>query len=192
MTNIAVASPKHRRLKRGVYIALAHESGRYECMNAHCWVISSEEEKILLQKRGPKEGCFPNCYDISLAGHIDEGEDSKTAIIREAYEEGRINIAPYLSSKPRKYYFTEKGIFNNEVFIHNQQAFVYTVAMKNKTINKIMAGSEEVGGFELVLFSEFKELVKTKNLKLVQHPVSYYSQVIKDITNLFNCIAATK
>jgi isopentenyl-diphosphate delta-isomerase len=43
--------------------------------------------KILLQKRGPSMATFPNCWDVSAAGHVDEGETYERATKRELQEE---------------------------------------------------------------------------------------------------------
>ncbi|MBP9812978.1 NUDIX domain-containing protein [Candidatus Saccharibacteria bacterium] len=192
MTNIAVANANHRRLKKGVFIAVAHNSGNYECLNAHCWVVCSDVRKVLLQKRGSKELCFTNMYDISFAGHIDEGENSRQAIVREAWEEGGININPYLAPKPKKYIFTEKGVYNNELFVHNQQAYVYIVTMSESQIKKISADNIEVSGFRLIDFSRFKHMIKVRDKHLAPHPINYYLSVVKDMTATFEAIEATK
>jgi len=43
--------------------------------------------KILLQKRGPNMATYANCWDISAAGHVDEGETYLVAARREVREE---------------------------------------------------------------------------------------------------------
>ncbi len=49
---------------------------------------------ILLQKRHPKAQDSPNCWDFSAAGHVDEGEDYKTAANRELEEELGLSNVP--------------------------------------------------------------------------------------------------
>ena len=43
--------------------------------------------QVLLQKRSINKEAFPNCYDISSAGHVPAGEDFETSAIRELNEE---------------------------------------------------------------------------------------------------------
>lgn len=43
--------------------------------------------RVLLQHRDPSKDIFPNCWDNSIAGHVDAGEDYDTTAQREANEE---------------------------------------------------------------------------------------------------------
>jgi len=49
--------------------------------------VEDPSGKILLQKRGLNMHTYPGCWDISSAGHVDEGESYETAAKRELYEE---------------------------------------------------------------------------------------------------------
>ena len=187
MTNIAVASLGHRRLHKGVFIGVAHDSKTLECINAHCWIIEPRLKKILVQKRSPRDGCFGGLYDISLAGHVDEGETPYEAIIREAKEEGGINISSYINYKPIKIVFSEKSAYHNEPFMHNQQAYVYIASMGFDKINKIQpADKNEVALFRLIDFVYFKNAVLGRNLRFSPHPRSYYQEVIRQIQKIFD------
>ncbi len=54
------------------------------------WIINSNDE-ILLQTRS-SPAMFPNLLDISFSGHIQAGETSLEAAIREGREELGINL----------------------------------------------------------------------------------------------------
>ena len=54
--------------------------------STHIWIINDKKE-ILVQKRNPYKKTFPNLWAISVAGHVDSGETSKSAAIRELKEE---------------------------------------------------------------------------------------------------------
>ena len=62
-----------------------HRDGLWH-KTAHIWCINSKKE-ILLQHRSKDKKNFPNMWDISVAGYISSGEDSKTGAIREIKEE---------------------------------------------------------------------------------------------------------
>ena len=71
-----------------VYRKIAHYKGiRHRA--SHLWLVRSKGGKIqvLLQKRSPNKEAFPNCYDISSAGHVPAGEDFETSALRELDEE---------------------------------------------------------------------------------------------------------
>ena len=186
MTNIAVAGIGHRRLHRGVYIGIAHDLSVLECINAHCWIIEPSLKKIVVQKRSLNDGCFGGLYDISLAGHVDEGETPYEAIVREAQEEGGLDISKYIRYKPIKILFSEKSKYNNEPFIHNQQAFVFIASLALEKIKALRpVDTTEVDSFLLLDFSVFKKAVISRNRNFAPHPIGYYRQVIKEIESIF-------
>ncbi len=61
---------------------------------AHVWIwrLSEAGVEVLLQKRSATKPTWPSHYDVSAAGHIDLGENSIQAAIREAKEEIAIDI----------------------------------------------------------------------------------------------------
>lgn len=192
MTNIAVANLGHRRLHRGVFIAEAHDDENLECINAHCWIIEPRLKKILVLKRSRQDGCYGGLFDISLAGHVDEGETPYEAIVREAREEGGINIAKYICYKPKKIVFSEQAAYNNEPFIHNQQAFVFIASLSLDKIRKIQpVDHKEVDSFKLLDFKYFKKAVLSRNRLFAPHPRAYFEEVIKNIESIFEAYERT-
>ena len=61
---------------------------------AHLWLVRNKDRKIqvLLQKRSSIKEAFPNCYDISCAGHVPAGEDFEITAIRGLKEELGIHV----------------------------------------------------------------------------------------------------
>jgi isopentenyl-diphosphate delta-isomerase type 1 len=49
--------------------------------------IEDPAGKLLLQKRAADRELYPNCWDASVGGHVDAGEDYLAAAQREAFEE---------------------------------------------------------------------------------------------------------
>ncbi|HUS26020.1 MAG TPA: NUDIX domain-containing protein [Nevskiaceae bacterium] len=57
-------------------------------------MIQNSQGQLLLQLRSPTKDIFPNCWDNSVAGHVDQGEDYDTAAHREVTEEiGEADLA---------------------------------------------------------------------------------------------------
>jgi isopentenyldiphosphate isomerase len=58
-------------------------------------LVQDESGRILLQKRAPKVATFANCWDISAAGHVDEGESYEFSA-----QVDRVDIGDFLASHP--------------------------------------------------------------------------------------------
>lgn len=65
--------------------------------NAHVWfwrTVSNGQAQIMLQKRSLQMMNRPGWYHISAGGHINIGESSVEAAVREVWEEVRVAIDP--------------------------------------------------------------------------------------------------
>lgn len=67
---------------------IVHETGTWH-RTSHVWIFRRKEDgfDILLQKRAKNKDSFPECYDISSAGHIPAGSDYTESALRELKEE---------------------------------------------------------------------------------------------------------
>jgi isopentenyldiphosphate isomerase len=94
----------------------AHRDGLWH-RNSHIWIYNSKGE-ILLQLRAKNKIFFPDVWDISVAGHVDLGEDPIVSGIREAKEEIGLEIKPenlsFFQIKKTQTIF--KNIKNNEFY----------------------------------------------------------------------------
>ncbi len=50
-------------------------------------MLEDSTGNVLLQRRASGSKYYPNCWDSSAAGHVDEGEDYEVAALRELEEE---------------------------------------------------------------------------------------------------------
>lgn len=50
-------------------------------------IITNEDRKIVVLKRSSNRRIFPNCYDFSVGGHVNSGEEYEEAVYRELKEE---------------------------------------------------------------------------------------------------------
>lgn len=56
-------------------------------------MVEDDRGRVLLQKRSANMDLYPNCWDHSAAGHVDEGETYEQAAARELQEELGIELA---------------------------------------------------------------------------------------------------
>ncbi len=81
-----------------------YEKG-YWHRSSHIW-IENDHQELLVQKRNPNKKTFPNLWAISVAGHVDSGETSRQAAIRELKEELNLDV----KEEELEYLFTIKRI----------------------------------------------------------------------------------
>ena len=79
--------------------------------SVHIWIMNSDQE-LLVQKRNPNKKTFPNLWAISVAGHVQSGEDSLEAGLRELKEELDLDI----SQQDLEYLFCIKRIQDEKDF----------------------------------------------------------------------------
>lgn len=69
-----------------------HRDGDWH-RSSHMWVVTSDG-RVLLQRRALVKESWPGLWDISVAGHVSAGETAIDGVIREAYEELGLRVAP--------------------------------------------------------------------------------------------------
>lgn len=143
----------------------AHEKGmihRGICV----WIINDQDE-ILLQKRS-RQVMFPELWDISFSGHIQAGETSVEAAIREGYEEIGIHIEP----QRLQYLFTCReygeieGYFEDEI----DDVFLYRA---NFALEDYTFCDHEVDEVAYIPLDTFKKMVATKDERLLAYENHY-------------------
>ncbi len=95
--------------------------------SVHIWVIRRrlEGSEVLLQKRASDKDSYPDCWDAASTGHINAGEDSLSAAVREVEEELGINAAPSELIPLFRCRVREDNVFNGKRFINNEITRVY-------------------------------------------------------------------
>ena len=60
----------------------------------HIWIIKRKDMGIyvLLQKRSHEKDISPDCFDVSAAGHVSQGEEFRSSAVRETEEELGLKI----------------------------------------------------------------------------------------------------
>lgn len=67
-----------------------HKDGDWHA-SVHLWIMVGDI--VLVQKRSMNKESFPGCYDASVAGHVNAGEEYANAAIRECKEEIGIDLS---------------------------------------------------------------------------------------------------
>lgn len=73
--------------------SLVHRDGELHPA-VHIWIIKRKDMGIyvLLQKRSHEKLISPDCYDVSAAGHVGQGEEFRSTAVRETEEELGLKI----------------------------------------------------------------------------------------------------
>lgn len=185
MVNIAAIDASNNRIMGGLDIDTVHQNLDLKCINAHCWILSSDGNYVLLQRRSSKMFCNPGKYDISLAGHVDGDEDPLQTMLREAYEEDAINLDGRLIAFSEPLYIEEKGQYSNgRTWLHNQFVHLYFAIMDKNEI-RTSSTDPDVGGFEWWPIETFAlRAANPISKRLMQHPAGYYRLVTKKLYEL--------
>lgn len=77
-------------------------------------IVKNSKGKYYLQFRGPNKTTFPNRWDQSVGGHVDEGETYEEAALREMEEE--LGIKDVKLTKLTKFYHDNEADLNLKRF----------------------------------------------------------------------------
>lgn len=109
-------------------------------------IITNNDRKVVVPKRSSNRRIFPNCYDFSVGGHVNSGEDYEKAAYRELKEElGITNVklqevayfSPYNSDSNtfQKVYLLK---YNNEITNYDQDGIEKLYYMTKEEIKILM------------------------------------------------------
>ena len=130
------------------------------------WIVNSNDE-ILLQTLN-SQVMFQNMMDISFSGHIQAGETSLEAAIREGKEELGIDLEidklQYLFSC--KEYGGVDGYFENEI----DDVFIYRADI---LLEEYSFYDNEVKEVSYVSLEKFKRMVETHSTMLMTYKTHY-------------------
>lgn len=121
--------------------------------------------RILLQKRSANMTVFPNCWDNSAAGHVDEGMTYETAALQELAEELGVTHQGLAEIG----YYLYKGTHSGRIM--NQFQKVYRILLDHDPVTK---DDHEVAALKWFTIEEAKALVR-------DHP----DQVTPGLKNVF-------
>lgn len=150
----------------------AHKKGI--CHGISAVGIINEDGKILIQKRYKTKKDEPNKWDLSSAGHIDIGEDSIQAALRELHEE--LGIKFNINDLELIDTYLNKKRLTSDIFI-NHFTYLYIIR-KNIDINNFIIRKDEVSEIKYVNKQEYCELIN--NDEMVEG-IKYCGEILKYI-----------
>ncbi|MFC1505151.1 NUDIX domain-containing protein [Thermodesulfobacteriota bacterium] len=136
----------------------------------HVWVMNSQQE-LLLQKRAAAKESHPGLWDVSCAGHVPAGDDSRHAAVRELREELGLAVKP--DALRYLYRFPSFFVFNKGTFIDREMVDVYLL-VRNVKPHDIRLQAEEVEAVTLVSVKTFQARVERSDPSLVPHKEAYH------------------
>lgn len=130
------------------------------------WIVNSNDE-ILLQTRN-SQVMFPNMMDISFSGHIQAGETSLEAAIREGKEELGID----LEIDKLQYLFSCREYGEVDGYIENEidDVFLYRTDI---LLEEYSFYDNEVKEVSYVSLEKFKIMVETHSTMLMPYKTHY-------------------
>ncbi|HSE29091.1 MAG TPA: NUDIX domain-containing protein [Candidatus Saccharimonadales bacterium] len=126
--------------------------------DTHIWVFN--DEGFLQQHRAANKKIMPNTWDISVAGHVDVGEDYLDAAVRETEEE--------LSLRYPRERFLPIGRLGTEMFFkdwshpHRVVSKDFVVYDPVLDLSKVNIQDDEVQGVRLYRFDDFDRDLMTE------------------------------
>lgn len=124
-------------------------------------LVFNKKNEVLIQKRSSTKDLYPNCWDLSVGGHVNWGDGYEETAVREINEE--------LGLKMKKSDLITKG--DVLVNLANSGEFFRVFEYKLKPGEKINTLEEEVADTKWVSLQELKESINSGSLKWYPRPV---------------------
>lgn len=115
-------------------------------------MVEDEQGRLLLQKRSVRMKRWPNCWDNSATGHVDEGEAYDAAALRELKEEIGVERSELQALGT---YFTDRRL-ENIPHLRRFNRVYKTLA----TADELVIDEDEVSEVRWFTVDEVKKLLK--------------------------------
>jgi len=151
----------------------------------HVWITRKNKIgtfDVLLQLRSKDKDAFPDCYDISSAGHLLSGQDYLESALRELQEELGIKA----KKKDLKYigmYYSELTTeFHGKPFVNNEISAVY-IYDRFVDISKLELQVEEVQSVRWMEYTECRNRIKagTLNHSIILEELLMLGEAVKKL-----------
>jgi len=149
----------------------AHRDGLWH-RTAHIWIYNSKKE-ILLQLRAKDKDIYPDCWDISVAGHVGAGEDEKNAALREIKEEIGLSV----KKEELQFVKIRKEVYEFMEFKDAEFYYVYLLKYDGD-FKKMCVQKEELQKVKFFPVTELEKELNAKTLRFVSHG-KYWDEMIE-------------
>ncbi|WP_314587510.1 NUDIX domain-containing protein [Paenibacillus terrigena] len=128
-----------------------HAKG-YWHQSFHCWIVSGEgaNRQVLFQQRNALKDTFPNCYDITAAGHLAAGETVRQAA-RELEEELGLTVAFEALTPLGAAQYENTGEVRGVPFIDREYCHLFGVRCDQPLTSYRLQASEVAGLYQASL-----------------------------------------
>jgi isopentenyldiphosphate isomerase len=130
-------------------------------------LVKNERDEILIQKRSPTKDLYPNCWDLSVGGHVIYGDTYEETALRELEEE--------LGIKADLMDLVEKG--EVLVLLPSSNEYFHVFEYKLKKTDSIKLAIEEVVETRWLGLKDLKQSMIDKNSNWYPRPL----QIVKAI-----------
>lgn len=125
--------------------------------------IVNDKNEILLQQRADNKEKNAGMWDISVAGHISNGQDALSAAAREINEEVSVSLGYNVDIKSFRYMFSYRTQQKySEDFIENQFYDFFILRKEGIKIEDIKMQESEVKAIKFVDINELTEMCDKK------------------------------
>ena len=145
---------------------LVHRDGELH-PTVHIWMIKRRDMGVfvLLQKRAHEKDINPDCYDVSAAGHVSQGEEFRHTALKEVREELGLDInrsqLEFIGLKKSEY---------NKGDIHDNELVAVYICRENINIEDLTLQSSEVSE---VCWAEIDELISIMKYEDIPNCISH-------------------
>ncbi len=135
------------------------------------WIFNDKQE-ILIQQRALSKKNRPGCWDeISVGGHVAQGESTEQACVREMQEE--------LGIKAKRIKLLTKWILEE-----TKEIVYFYASTTTKKQNQFVLQKEEVADAKFINFDEYKNMLNSNVFG--EYPQEYKNLVITQLTSFTN------
>lgn len=160
----------------------AHSKGLFH-PTVHVWFYTVNSE-LLLQKRSVTKKTFPGLWDVSVAGHIDTGEDILDSAKREVMEELGVNLENQELVKIGVHKSQQK---HSENLIDCEFHHIFISELKTP-LKDLKLQESEVSDVKLISVNDFERVLGERYLQkdYVVLDSSYYDLVLSSIKKMLS------